>query len=94
MVMSRRHFLKGLLAATAVAAMPFVALPAEASVALEAVKYALKGDFAAAGDAAKRSGDSAAVKLVELIYLRDKGVDARYARIVNFLAAAPKWPLS
>lgn len=94
MAMSRRLLLKGLFAATAVAAQPFAALPAMASIAVDAVKFALKGDFAAAGETARRSGDAAAIKLVELIYLRDKGADAGYDRIVNFLAAAPKWPLA
>jgi len=48
----------------------------------------------AAGDAAQRSGDTAAIKLVELIYLRDHPNDAGYQRIMAFLDIAPKWPLS
>lgn len=64
------------------------------SAAVEAAKLALKGDFVAAGDAAQRSGDTAAIKLVELIYLRDHPNDAGYQRIMAFLDMAPKWPLS
>ena len=64
------------------------------SAAVEAARLALKGDFVAAGDAAQRSGDTAAIKLVELIYLRDHPNDAGYQRIMAFLDIAPKWPLS
>lgn len=91
---SRRHFLKGLFAATAAAAMPFGAIPAVASAATDSVRMALKGDFITAGGLAQQSGDSAAIKLVELLFLRDKGAKAGYARIMNFLEAAPKWPLT
>ena len=31
---------------------------------------------------------------VELLYLRDHWDDAGYGRIMNFLDAAPKWPLA
>ena len=62
--------------------------------AVEAARLALKGDFVEAGRAAERSGDVAAIKLVELIYLRDRPNDAGYQRILNFLETAPKWPLS
>lgn len=64
------------------------------AAAVEAAKLALRGDFVAAGEAAQRSGDAAAIKLVELIYLRDHPNDAGYPRIMNFLETAPKWPLS
>lgn len=64
------------------------------SAAVEAARLALKGDFVAAGEAAQRSGDTAAIKLVELIYLRDHPDDAGYQRIMSFLDTAPKWPLS
>ncbi len=69
-----------------------VAEPSAAAV--QAAKLALKGDFVAAGEAARRSDDAAAVKLVELIYLRDHPNDAGYQRIMAFLDAAPNWPLS
>ncbi|MCA3560656.1 MAG: lytic transglycosylase domain-containing protein [Aestuariivirga sp.] len=62
--------------------------------AIEAAKLALGGDFAAAGEAAQRSDDPAAIKLVELIFLRDRPNDAGYQRIIAFLDTAPKWPLS
>jgi soluble lytic murein transglycosylase len=62
--------------------------------AVAAAELALKGDFVAAGAAAERSGDIAAVKLVELIYLRDHPNDAGYQRIMAFLDIAPNWPLS
>ena len=64
------------------------------SQAIQAAKLAIKGDFVAAGEAAQRSGDEAAIKLVELIYLRDHPNDAGYQRILAFLETAPKWPLS
>ncbi len=93
---TRRQFLKGLLAATAIAASPFGVGMAEASSgsAVAAVKAALEGNFSEAGALAQQSGDSAAIKLVELIYLKDHGDDAGYNRVMNFLAAAPDWPLS
>ncbi|MCB1380868.1 MAG: lytic transglycosylase domain-containing protein [Alphaproteobacteria bacterium] len=71
-----------------------VAAPKVSAKAVEAAKLAFKGDYAAAGEAAQRSGDDAAQKLVELIYLRDKPNEAGYARIMAFLDAAPNWPLS
>lgn len=74
--------------------MPFGAIPAVASAATDSVRMALKGDFITAGGLAQQSGDSAAIKLVELLFLRDKGAKAGYARIMNFLEAAPKWPLT
>ena len=52
------------------------------SQAIQAAKLAIKGDFVAAGEAAQRSGDQAAIKLVELIYLRDHPNDAGYQRIL------------
>jgi len=64
------------------------------SAAVEAARLAIKGDFVAAGQAAERSGDSAAIKLVELIFLRDHPNDAGYQRILAFLDSAPNWPLS
>ncbi len=90
------------LAATAAAASPALfsptgAVQAEPSVsgtAVEAVKLAFKGDFTEAGHMAQRSGDQAAIKLVELIYLRDHPNDAGYQRIMDFVEQAPKWPLA
>ena len=64
------------------------------ALAVQAAKLALKGDFQAAGEAAERSGDIAAIKLVELIYLRDHPNDAGFQRIMAFLDIAPNWPLS
>lgn len=89
---SRRHFLKGLFAGAAAVAMPNLAIAA--SPAVQAVSAALKGDFVNAGSLAQQSGDPAAVKLVELLFLRDKGAKAGYARLMNFLDVAPKWPLT
>jgi soluble lytic murein transglycosylase len=94
---SRRQLLGGLLSATAAGLLPLSAAPALAGpsgLAVQAVKIALTGDFIGAGDLANRSGDQAAIKLVELLYLRDHGSDAGYARIHAFLNAAPKWPLT
>ena len=94
--LSRRKFLSGLLTATAVAMIP-LSIPAVAGpsgLAVQAVQRALAGDFAGAGELAQRSGDGSAVKLVELLYLKDHGAQAGYARIMAFLQAAPKWPLT
>ena len=96
-----RISLLALAAATATATPVLVAGPETAwadtkpsGAAVEAARLALKGDFVAAGRAAERSGDVAAMKLVELIYLRDKPNDAGYQRIMAFLDTAPNWPLS
>ncbi len=93
---SRRKFLGGLLSATAMAMLP-LSLPALAepsALAVQAVQTALTGDFLGAGDLAQRSGYGAAIKLVELLYLKDHGAQAGYGRIMAFLKAAPKWPLT
>ncbi len=74
--------------------VPAIAAPQVSRLAVEAAALALKGDFIQAGAVAERSGDPAAVKLVELIYLRDRSKDAGYRRIINFLNAAPNWPLA
>jgi soluble lytic murein transglycosylase len=71
-----------------------IAAPKVSPFAVQAAKLALAGKFAEAGAAAKRSQDEAAAKLVELIYLRDNPKEAGYARIMDFLDAAPKWPLA
>lgn len=96
--LQRRQFLKGLLASSAVALVPFslqsTAAEAAAGPAVQAVKAALANDFVSAGQLAAQSGDPAAIKLVELIYLRDHGKDVGFQRIRDFQAAAPKWPLA
>jgi soluble lytic murein transglycosylase len=71
-----------------------IAAPKVSGLAVQAAKLALKGDFVEAGQLAQRSGDAAAIKLVELIYLRDHPNDAGYQRIMSFLEAAPNWPLT
>jgi soluble lytic murein transglycosylase len=94
---NRRALLKGLFAASALAILPFSATVSEAAIsgtAVAAVKEALRGNFTDAGSLAGQSGDQAAIKLVELIYLRDHGKDVGFQRIRDFQAAAPKWPLS
>jgi len=85
----------GLVTATAVFT-PSIAIAAKqaTSPAVHAIELALKGEFSDAGPLAQRSGDEAAVKLVELLYLKDHWDDAGYGRIMKFLDAAPKWPLS
>lgn len=88
---SRRSFLAGLGVALAA---PRLAFSASGSLAVQAAQKALAGDYSAAGSLAKQSQDQAAIKLVELIYLKDQGGTAGYARIVNFLNAAPIWPLT
>ncbi len=71
-----------------------VAEPQVSGSAVDAAKAAFAGDFAKAGQLAERSGDPAAAKLVELIYLRDRPNEAGYNRIVKFLDEAPNWPLA
>lgn len=92
--LSRRLFLKGAIATSLAAMAPFaMAVEAEAAVAVDAIRLALKGSFADAGSLARRSGDTTAVKLVELLYLYKHGKDVGFARIRDFQQAAPKWPL-
>ena len=71
-----------------------IAAPKVSGLGVQATKLALNGDFVEAGQMAQRSGDAAAIKLVELIYLRDHPNDAGYQRIMAFLEAAPNWPLT
>jgi soluble lytic murein transglycosylase len=96
--LNRRGFLRGLFAASALSLAPFTIVPEKAeaanAMAVAAIKEALRGNFTDAGAFAERSNDSAAVKLVELIFLRDQGGRVGFQRIRDFQAAAPKWPLS
>ena len=71
-----------------------IAAPKVSAEAVLAARLALSGKFEEAGAAARRSGDPAAVKLVEFLYLRDHPNQAGYSRIMTFLDAAPKWPLA
>jgi soluble lytic murein transglycosylase len=96
-----RLIIGSLLVCTALAGATAVFAPNSAvaakqatSPSVRAIELALKGHFSDAGPLAQRSGDEAAVKLVELLYLRDHWDDAGYSRIMNFLNAAPKWPLA
>jgi soluble lytic murein transglycosylase len=93
---NRRHFVRGLFASAAAIAMPGIAAPAFAAgpTAVAAVRAAVSGDFLGGGSLAANSGDQAAIKLVELLYLRDHGKDVGFQRIRDFQAAAPKWPLT
>jgi soluble lytic murein transglycosylase len=70
------------------------AAPQASGAAVQAAELAFKGRYGEAGSMAQRSGDQAAVKLVELLYLRDHWKDAGYDRIMAFLNSAPKWPLT
>ncbi len=83
-----RGFLKCLLVASAAAMAPFTVLvePAEAAnaMAVAAVKEALRGNFTDAGSFAERSGDEAAIKLVELLYLKDHGKALAFSAFVIF----------
>jgi hypothetical protein len=45
-------------------------------------------------DGASRSGDQAAMKAVEWLYIRKNPKDAGPERIMNFVAANPSWPAS
>lgn len=99
MDVSRRKLLRGmgllatLAAAPAVFCAPAMASAEVANPAVDAVRFAVAGNFNAAGPLAAQSGDAAAIKLVEMLYLRDKPAEAGYARISNFLTVAPGWPL-
>ena len=95
-LVTRRKFLSGFVCGAALLALPMASpvLAMPSGLAIQAVQRALAGDFLAAGSLAAQSGDSAAVKLVELIFLRDHGAQAGYQRIHDFLTAAPKWPLT
>ena len=75
-------------------ASPAYAEPQVSNLAVQAAKLAIAGKFGEAGAAAQDSRDEAAIKLVELIYLRDHPKEAGYGRIMDFLAAAPNWPLA
>ena len=75
-------------------ACPAYAEPQVSNLAVQAAKLAIAGKFGEAGTAARDSRDAAAIKLVELIYLRDNPKEAGYGRIMDFLAAAPNWPLT
>jgi soluble lytic murein transglycosylase len=96
--LNRRGLLKGLFAASAVAMVPFATFTVEAvasnPMAVAAIKEALRNNYSDAGAFAERSGDPAAIKLVELLYLKEHGDDVGFPRIRDFQAAAPKWPLS
>ena len=96
-----RLVISTVLMSTALVPLAIVALPATAvaapqatSPAVHAIELALKGEFSDAGPLAQRSGDEAAIKMVELLYLKDHWEVAGYSRIMAFLAAAPKWPLA
>jgi soluble lytic murein transglycosylase len=95
-LVSRRRFLSGVLSSAALLALPMAA-PASAmpsGLAVQAIRVAMSGDFLGAGTMANQSGDQAAIKLVELLFLRDHGAQAGYQRIHDFLDAAPNWPLT
>ena len=96
------RYLFGALVGTASLAAPLaisaqqaaIAAPQVSDLAVQAARLALAGKFEDAGSAAQQSRDQAAIKLVELIYLRDHPNEAGYGRIMEFLNAAPKWPLT
>jgi soluble lytic murein transglycosylase len=75
---------------------PFSATVAVAASgqAVQAVQSAIEGNFEAAGQLARSSGDEAAIRLVEMLYLKDQGEKAGYSRLVDFLETSPKWPLN
>jgi soluble lytic murein transglycosylase len=99
MDMSRRNLLRGMgLLATLAAAPLALRSPASAfgeaaNPAVDAVRFALAGNYNAAIPLATQSGNTTAIKVVEMLYLKDKPAEAGYARILNFLNTAPGWPL-
>jgi soluble lytic murein transglycosylase len=64
------------------------------SAAVRALDAALNNNWQAAFDGASRTGDQAAMKTVEWLYLRRNPKDAGPERIMNFVAANPSWPAS
>jgi soluble lytic murein transglycosylase len=82
------------LVATVPMSEPVFAAPEVSKTAVSAADAAFKGNYADAGALAQRSGDQAAAKLVELIYLYNNWKEAGYKRIMAFLDAAPQWPMS
>jgi soluble lytic murein transglycosylase len=77
-----------------VSVAPVFAASQVGSKAVAAASAAFKGRFSEAGTLADQSGDPAAVKLVELIYLRDNWKTAGYGRIMTFIGHAKQWPLA
>jgi soluble lytic murein transglycosylase len=57
-----------------------------------AAELAGKGDFSQARALAERSGDSAAIKIVEWFYLCRYGSRAGYERLMAFVNENPQWP--
>jgi soluble lytic murein transglycosylase len=68
--------------------------PRNNSAAVRAIDAALDGKWQAAFDGASRTGDQAAMKTVEWLYIRKNPKDAGSERIMNFVAANPSWPAS
>ncbi|MBL8905635.1 MAG: transglycosylase SLT domain-containing protein [Rhizobiales bacterium] len=94
-------FFVSILVASVLSPLPIAPLPISTAhadepsrTAISAVDAAFKGQISNAQELAQRSGDPAAVKMVELVYLRDKGKNAGYQRIMRFLNDAPNWPLA
>jgi soluble lytic murein transglycosylase len=71
-----------------------LAAPQVSGAAVNAADAAFNGKYQDAGAFAEQSGDPVAVKLIELIYLRNNWKEAGYSRIMAYLNAAPQWPLS
>ncbi len=82
------------LVATVPMSAPVIAAPQVSRAAVSAADAAFNGKYQDAGAFAQQSGDPVAVKLVELIYLRNNWKEAGYSRIMAFLSATPQWPLS
>ncbi len=95
LLVSRRGLFKRMGSVLAVITAPkmLTKVALAAPTGLDAVKLALAGDFAGGGAMAAQSGDTAAVKLVEMLYLRDHPAEAGFGRVIAFLNAAPHWPL-
>ncbi len=64
------------------------------SVSVRALNAAMDANWQTAFDLASKSGDQAALKTVEWLYLRKNPNDSGPERIMNFVAANPGWPLS
>ncbi len=79
-------------------ASPLATSAAQASdfsgASLRAADLAMRGNFSDATSAAMQSQDAATIKYVEFLYLKEQWNEAGYSRVMRFLEASPRWPLS
>ncbi len=69
-----------------------ISTKAKNNTAVQAVALAAKGKYDAARNLARKSGNRAAVKAVEWLYIRRNPRDSGYDRLMAFVEANPHWP--